>query len=505
MFAVEMIDITKRFARVKANDAVTFRVQQGTIHALVGENGAGKSTLMRVLYGLYQPDRGDIRINEQPVNIDEPRKAILHGIGMVHQHFMLIPPLTVAENVVLGQEPHATFGRLDIKHAEETVSQLSAKFGLAVNAKARVETLSVGLQQRIEILKLLYRGADVLILDEPTAVLTPQETDDLFLILRSLSHQGKTIILITHKLNEVMAVSDRVSVMCRGRMIGEVETSKTTKEEIARMMVGREVLVQVKKAPCQRSSPVLEVENLCALTDKGLPALRNVSFTIFAGEILGVAGVEGNGQTELVEVLTGLRRATSGHVKVAGNDITNLSPKGIFDSRVSHIPEDRLKRGLVADYSIADNLVLGRLYEATFSSSLSIHRKAVESNADTLIQEFDIRSAERNQPVRALSGGNQQKVIIARELSRNAALLIASQPTRGVDIGAIEFIHQHIIAERDAGKAILLVSADLSEVMSLSDRIAVMYEGEIVDIVDAETTNERALGLMMTGANRDES
>jgi len=506
MFAVEMINITKRFARVIANDAVTFKVQRGTIHALVGENGAGKSTLMKILYGLYQPDDGEIRINEKPVVIDEPRKAILHGVGMVHQHFMLIPPFTVAENVVLGQEPHGakstTFGKLDIKRAEETVDQLSEKFGLTIDPRAKVETLSVGLQQRIEILKILYRGAEILILDEPSAVLTPQETDELFRIIRNLQQQGKTIILITHKLNEVMAASDRVSVMRYGKMVGEVETSKTTKEEIARMMVGREVFLQVQKAPCQRKNPILEVENLSALNDKGLPALKNVSFTVFAGEILGIAGVEGNGQTELVEVLTGLRRATGGHIKVAGKEITNLSPKEIFESKVSHIPEDRLKRGLVVDYSTADNLILGRHYEPRFANSFSIHRVAIDTNADALIQKFDIRPAGRNQLVRALSGGNQQKVIIARELSRDAEVLIASQPTRGVDIGAIEFIHQQIIAERDTGKAVLLVSADLSEVMSLSDRIAVMYEGKIIDIVDAETSNERELGLMMTGTSK---
>jgi simple sugar transport system ATP-binding protein len=499
MYAVELKKITKRFAHVLANDRVDFNVTRGTIHALVGENGAGKSTLMKVLYGVYQPDEGEIRINGETISIDQPRTAIQHGIGMVHQHFMLIPPLTITENIVLGDEPHRRFGKLDFGRAEETIRKICESFSLEIDPRAKVSALSVGLQQKIEIVKVLYRNAEILILDEPTAVLTPQETFDLFGILRNLQHQGKTIVLITHKLNEVMSVSDSVSVMRRGRMIGEVQTCKTTREEIAFMMVGRNISQQLDKAPFRKGLPVLEVKDLVASRDRGQPPLKNITFEVHAGEILGVAGVEGNGQTELVEILTGLREAKSGSIRISGRETMNLSPKKILGSNLSHIPEDRLRRGLVLDYSVADNLILGRHLDSTFSGQVFLHRDQINLNAEEMIHEYDIRPNDKDVVVRSMSGGNQQKVIIARELSRNAQLIVANQPTRGVDIGSIEFVHQQILLEREAGKAVLLVSADLSEVMSLSDRIAVMYGGEIIGIFDADERSEGEIGLMMTG------
>lgn len=498
--AIEMRGITKRFPRVVANDQVDFKVHKGEIHALVGENGAGKSTLMKILYGLYQKDRGQIFIRGKERDIFSPSVAISQGIGMVHQHFMLIPPLTVAENVVLGREPRR--GRIfnDRKKAIKEVSRLSERYGLKVDPEAKVEDLSVGLEQRVEIIKVLYRGAEILILDEPTAVLTPQEVKELFNILRSLKEEGKTIIFITHKLKEVMEISDRVTVMRDGKAVGVVETKKTTKEELARMMVGREVLLKVEKGPAQMRGAVLEVKDLEAVNDRGLPALRGVSFKIRAGEILGIAGVEGNGQTELVEVLTGLRRLIRGKVTLWDKEITNASSRKILESRIAHIPEDRHKRGLILDYSVENNLILGSHYRPPITKGPRLNFKKIKEFTSKLIEEFDIRPADREIPVNSLSGGNQQKAIVARELSRHPQLLITAQPTRGVDIGAIEFIHGKILEERDQGKAILLVSAELSEVMSLSDRILVMYEGRIVGEVDPKKTNESELGLLMAGA-----
>ncbi len=497
-----MRGITKRFPRVVANDEVDFRVHKGEIHALVGENGAGKSTLMKILYGLYQKDRGQIFIRGKEMDIFSPSVAISQGIGMVHQHFMLIPPLTVAENVVLGMEPRR--GRIfnDRKRAIEEVSRLSERYGLKVDPEAKVQDLSVGLEQRVEIIKVLYRGAEILILDEPTAVLTPQEVEELFNIMRSLKEEGKTIIFITHKLKEVMEISDRVTVMRDGKVVGVVERKKTCQEELARMMVGREVLLKVEKRPPQMRGVVLEVKDLEAVNDRGLPALRGVSFKIRAGEILGIAGVEGNGQTELVEVLTGLRRLIRGKVTLWDRDITNASSRKILESRIAHIPEDRHKRGLILDYSVEDNLILGSHYRPPMTKGPRLNFKKIKDFASKLIEEFDIRPADREILVNSLSGGNQQKAIVARELSRHPQLLIAAQPTRGVDIGAIEFIHKKILEERDKGKAVLLVSAELSEVMSLSDRILVMYEGRMVGEVDPEKTNESDLGLMMAGATQ---
>ncbi|WP_376796478.1 ABC transporter ATP-binding protein [Thermogemmatispora sp.] len=507
-YAVEMRDICKAWPGVVANDHVNLRVRRGEIHALVGENGAGKTTLMNILYGLVRPDSGEIYVNGERVHISGPRDAIRHHIGMVHQHFMLIPPLTVAENIVLGQEPGGPVAIYDRRQARELVLQLSARYGLPIDPDARIEKLSVGLQQRVEILKALYRAADLLILDEPTGVLTPQETYELFGVLRSLSRQGKTIIFITHKLREVLELTDRVTVLRRGRNVGELVTRETNQAEIARLMVGREVLLQVEKHPARPGPVVLRVENLHARSDRGLEALRGVSFEVRAGEILGIAGVEGNGQSELVEVLSGMRPVTAGRITIthasgeqAGRsyDITHMNARQERLVGVAHIPEDRRGTGLVLSDTIEDNTILGRERWPRFARARFILRlREIAQWARRLVREFDVRTPSTRLPVRALSGGNQQKVIVAREFAADPQLLIAAQPTRGVDIGAIEFIHRRIIEQRDAGKAVLLVSAELDEIRSLSDRIAVMYEGRIVDIVTPEASEEE-LGLLMTG------
>jgi general nucleoside transport system ATP-binding protein len=501
MFAIEMQHITKRFGGVKANDNVSFRVREGNIHALVGENGAGKSTLMNILYGMHSPDSGSIFINGEKQTIDTPAHAIEYGIGMVHQHFMLIPPLTVAENVILGKEPTRLRSILDLQKAEEEIKQLSETYRLKIDPHAKIETLSVGMQQRVEILKILYRNAEILILDEPTAVLTPQEVEELFKTLAHLKNQGKTTILISHKLNEVMAISDNITVMRHGKVVGEVESKSTTQVELARMMVGKDITFTPTKSSTPTSEPLLIVENISALNDRALPALHNVSFSIMKGEILGIAAVEGNGQSELVHVLTGLRQPTQGSIKI--QDINFLTD---FDkTKIAHIPEDRLKRGLVLDFPLTDNLILGRHCEREFSDSISFHHDQINQYAEKMIYDFDVRPADKDQQARGLSGGNQQKVVIARELSKNASVIIASQPTRGLDIGAIEFVHKAILTERNKGKAILLVSSDLTELLTLSDRIAVMYEGEIVAMLNPKETSERDLGVYMTGAKRKAS
>jgi len=494
-----MEGISKRFALVKANDCVNLDVRAGEIHALVGENGAGKSTLMRILYGLYRADSGKIFVREKPTEIKSPSDAISLGIGMVHQHFMLIPPLSVTENVILGSEPVKAGFILDKKSAKNKINDLSQRFGLAVEPDALVEKLSVGAQQRVEIVKILFRGAELLILDEPTAVLTPQETEALFSVLRRLKEQGRTIIFITHKLNEVMEVSDRVTVMRHGKVVGVVNTRDTSTEELATLMVGRKVLLEVEKGPAVRKNVVLKLSDVHALGASKVPRLKGVSLSVFSGEILGIAGVEGNGQTELVEVITGLRKPTSGTIRLLESDITHLSPREILKLGVAHIPEDRLKRGLISDFTIAENLILGSHFGSPYAGKLWLERGPILNNARNVLQRFDIRPQAPELPARSLSGGNQQKLIVARELSRNPVLLVAAQPTRGVDIGAIEFIHRNLIAQRDRGCAILLVSADLSEVLSLSDRIAVMYDGRIAGEVEAGHTSERELGMMMTG------
>lgn len=500
-YAVEMHNISKHFPLVMANDDVTFTVQQSEIHALVGENGAGKSTLMNILYGLLHADSGTVAVSGKQVRFAGPGDAIARGIGMVHQHFMLIPPLTVAENVVLGQEPSKK-GLVDMARANQIVQDLSDQYGLKVDPAAKVETLSVGIEQRIEIIKVLYRGAEILILDEPTAVLTPQEVDELFEILRALKDQGKTIIFITHKLQEVMAVSDTVTVMRRGKVVGTISTQDTTRQEIATMMVGRQVLFRVERTPAESGEVVLTVKDLNALDNKDLPALRDISFSVREGEIFGIAGVEGNGQSELVEVLTGLRKAKSGQVELNGQVITNCSPRLIRENGIGHIPEDRHRRGLVLDFNVAQNMVLGIHYRKPFVRHLLldvINFGPIKEKAERLLKEFDIRPPDQENLAGNLSGGNQQKVIVAREFDQNPKLLIAAQPTRGIDVGSIEFIHQRLLQARDKGKAVLLISADLEEILSISDRIAVIYEGRIVGTLDPTEATEERLGLMMTG------
>jgi len=498
---VEMRAITVRFPGVVANDNVSMDVYPGEILALLGENGAGKTTLMNVLYGLYRPDEGEIRIHGKHVSISNPNDAIQLGIGMVHQHFMLVPPFTVAENIVLGVEPVNTGGKLDMDKAIRDVEELSNQYGLVVDPRAKIENISVGMQQRVEILKALYRGAEVLILDEPTAVLTPQEVDELAVIMRSLVRQGKSIIFITHKLREVIAISDRVTVLRRGKCVGTGETKNTTAEELAQMMVGREVVLSLEKEPARTGDTILKVDNLHARGSRNLPALKGVSFDVKAGEIVGIAGIEGNGQSELVETLTGLRKATSGHIYVNGIDVLNNQPRTLIEQGVAHIPEDRQNRGLILDFTVAENFVLRNYYKPPFSRGINLDYRKVHAYARELISEFDVRTPSENVPVKSLSGGNQQKVVVARELSGEPKLLIASQPTRGLDVGAIEFVHKRLIAQRDQGKAILLVSLELDEIMSLSDRILVIYEGQIVGEMTADEATEGELGLLMAGGH----
>lgn len=509
-FAVEMRDICKAWPGVVANDRVNLQVRKGEIHALVGENGAGKSTLMNILYGLIRPDSGEILINGQATHIGGPRDAIHLGIGMVHQHFMLIPPLTVAENIVLGSEPGGVASAFKVKEAREQISELSKKYGLPINPDTKIEKLSVGLQQRVEILKVLYREASILIMDEPTGVLTPQETFELFSVLRGLVDQGKTIIFITHKLREVLELSDSITVLRRGKNAGTLVTRATNQAEIARMMVGREVLLRVNKTPARPGPVVLHVEKISAQSNRGLEALHEVSFEVRAGEILGIAGVEGNGQSELAEAVTGMRKVTSGKMTMTrvvdgqAGETRNITGMNASDERlvgVAHIPEDRRESGLVLHDSIADNMILGRQHWRQFArSGFMLSFAKIASWAKKLVAEYDVRTASIESSARSLSGGNQQKLIIARELSVNPMLLVASQPTRGVDIGAIEFIHRRIIEQRDSGGAVLLVSAELDEIRSLSDRIAVMYEGKIVGIVSPEASEEE-LGILMTGGH----
>jgi general nucleoside transport system ATP-binding protein len=497
--AVEMRTITKTFPGVVANDQVDFEVRKGEIHALVGENGAGKSTLMNILYGLIRFDAGEILIDGQPAPMQGPRDAIHHGIGMVHQHFMLIPVFTVGENIVLGREPTAAADLYDRGRADQEITALTQRYGLALDPEARVGELPVGLQQRVEIVKVLYRGAGILILDEPTGVLTPQESADLFKVLRDLVKGGKTIIFISHKLKEVLEISDRITVMRRGKVVGHLITKDTDEAEIARLMVGRDVLLRVDKQPAKPGPVVLHAESLTASSDQGVQALKGISFDLHQGEILGFAGVEGNGQSELVEVLAGTRRPTGGHVVLGARDVTALNAAGIRSAGIGHIPEDRRGAGLVLEYSVADNLILGRQRAEPFAwHHLVLRLRAILEWARRLIKEFDIRTPSAETPARTLSGGNQQKIIVAREMASEPRVLLAAQPTRGVDIGAIEFIHRRIVAERDEGTAVLLVSAELEEVRSLSDRIAVIYEGRIVSIESPDTPEDR-LGLLMLG------
>jgi general nucleoside transport system ATP-binding protein len=496
---VEMRGITKRFPGIVANDNVSFTLKQGEIHALLGENGAGKSTLMNILFGLYQPDEGEIFVNGRQVVIDGPNKAIELGIGMVHQHFKLVHPFTVTENIILGSEPKQGMA-VNYRKANVQVENLSKQYGLNVDPYAKIDEISVGMQQRVEILKTLYRGADILIFDEPTAVLTPQEISELLEIMRSLTAQGKSIILITHKLKEIMAIADTVTIVRRGKVIDNLTVSGTNPKVLAEKMVGREVSLNLEKKKATSGDSVLEVDRLVVKGRQGLKALNELSFTIKRGEILGIAGVEGNGQTELIEALTGLRSVESGSVRLCGEEVAGATPRRIGETGMSLIPEDRHKHGLVLDFTIRENMVLGTYYQKPYTKRGFLNYQAIDDHASRLIAEFDVRTPSIQTEARALSGGNQQKAIIAREVDKNPEVLIAAQPTRGLDVGAIEFIHKRLVEQRNAGKAVLLISYELEEVMQLSDRIAVIYEGQIVGEVDPSETNDQELGLMMAGS-----
>jgi len=497
---IEMKGIGKSFPGIRANDNINFTVEHGEIHVLLGENGAGKSTLMNILYGLYQPDEGEIYVKGKPVKISNPNIAISHGIGMVHQHFMLVQPFTVTENIILGNEPRKGTA-LDLDKAKKDVEEISKKYELKVDSRAIVRDISVGMQQRVEILKTLYRGAEILILDEPTAVLTPQEIEELGIILKSLVKQGKSIILITHKLKEVMSMSDRVTIVRRGKVIDTLKTKDTNIDELAEKMVGRKVSLTVEKKEANVGNPILEIKNLKVLDNRKLEAVKGVDLQVHCGEILGIAGVDGNGQNELVQAITGLSKAKSGEILVNGKDITNMTSKEVIDSGVGHIPEDRHKRGLILSYSLAENAILGSHNSKRFRKGMGLSYKKIREYCRKLIKEYDIRTPSEKVLAKSLSGGNQQKLIVAREIDRDPSLCIASQPTRGLDVGAIEFVHKKLIQLRDEGKGVLLVSLELDEVMDLSDRIAVMYDGKIVGILDAKDATEKRLGIMMAGGN----
>jgi general nucleoside transport system ATP-binding protein len=500
---LELKGITKRFPGVVANDRVDLVVDQGEIHALLGENGAGKTTLMNVLFGLYHADEGEIVIDGTSIRFDGPGDAIRAGLGMVHQHFMLIPVFTVTENVILGNEPTEQLGWLDRRRSHRRVEELGQRYGLEVPPDAIVEELPVGIQQRVEILKALYREADVLILDEPTAVLTPQETEELFEVMRSLKAGGKSIIFITHKLKEVLAVADTITVLRGGKVVGTTAPQEASEQELASMMVGRSVRLTVEKTAAEPGEPVLVVEDLVVLDDRGQVAV-DLSFEVNAKEIVCVAGVQGNGQTELVEALTGLRPIATGSAELEGHSVVGLSPNDILDAGVGHVPEDRQHDGLIVSFSIADNLVLDTFDRSPFANGVVRDFRAVHQAATERVRRFDVRTPSVDLPASTLSGGNQQKVVVARELSRPISLLIASQPTRGLDVGSIEYIHEQIVAERDRGTAVLIVSSELDEVMALADRILVMFRGRIFGALPAgEATRER-LGLLMAGVTREE-
>jgi general nucleoside transport system ATP-binding protein len=501
---LELRGITKQFPGVLANDHVDLDLRKGEVHALLGENGAGKSTLMSILYGLYTADSGEILMNGTPVSIDSPSDAIRRGIGMVHQHFMLIPVMTVTENIVLAQEPKHAGVLLDYDAAEDRVRELSKSFGLAVDPDARIERITVGQQQRVEILKALYRGAEILILDEPTAVLTPQEAHELFEIIEELKSQGKSIIFISHKLNEVLEVADRISVLRRGKLVETMPREGATEAGLARSMVGREVLLRVEKKPAQPGDVLLHVEDLVVRDDRGLEAVRSVSFDVRAGEIVGIAGVDGNGQSELIDALAGLRSVASGEISVGGEDLTRASARKALDAGVGHIPEDRHRRGLVLDFNLAENLALHDYGKEPFSRLGWVNPRRWFRWARGLLQEFDVRGGGPATRGASLSGGNQQKVVLAREISRDPSVLIAAQPTRGLDVGAIEFVHRRLVEQRDAGKAVLLVSLELEEVLSLSDRILVLYEGEIVGEFPPDASEEE-VGMAMIGGRQREA
>lgn len=497
---IEMRDITKVFGEFVANDKINLHLRKGEIHALLGENGAGKSTLMNMLAGLLEPTSGEIMVNGQVVNLDSPSKAASLGIGMVHQHFMLVEAFTVAENIILGSELTKN-GVLDIAGASKEIKALSERYGLAVDPSAKVADISVGAQQRVEILKTLYRGADILIFDEPTAVLTPSEIDELMAIMKNLVKEGKSIILITHKLDEIRAVSDRVTVIRRGKSIETVEIAGATNADLAEMMVGRSVSFKTEKQASQPKEVVLSIKDLVVNENRGVPAVKNLSLDVRAGEIVGIAGIDGNGQSELIQAITGLRKVESGSIELKGDSIVGLHPRQITELSVGHVPEDRHRDGLILEMMISENIALQTYYKEPHSKNGILNYSNITSYAKKLMEEFDVRAASELVPAAALSGGNQQKAIIAREIDRDPDLLIVSQPTRGLDVGAIEYIHKRLIEERDNGKAVLVVSFELDEILNVSDRIAVIHDGKIQGIVSPETTNKQELGVLMAGGN----
>ena len=501
-YVIEMLGIRKEFGDFVANNNITLQLKKGEIHALLGENGAGKSTLMNVLFGLYQPEAGEIKVRGKSVKITDPNVANNLGIGMVHQHFMLVENFTVTENIILGSEPTKA-GVVNIKDAAKEIKALSERYHLDVDPYAKIEDISVGMQQRVEILKTLYRGAEILIFDEPTASLTPQEIDELMKILRLLIKEGKSIIIITHKLKEIMEVSDRVTIIRKGEGIGTVVTAETNPDELAGLMVGRQVSFKTVKKDATPGEVLLDIQNLIVTDNRGVEKVKNLNLQVRKGEIVGVAGIDGNGQSELIEAITGLRKAKSGTVKLHDKDITNLKPRQITESGIGHIPQDRHKHGLVLDFPIGHNIVLQTYYKEPISKGSVMNYKKVNEIARKVIETYDVRTGDGEMtPARALSGGNQQKAIIGREVSRDPELLIAALPTRGLDVGAIEFIHARLIEQRDKGKAVLLISFELDEVMNVSDRIAVIYDGMIMDTVTPKETTEQELGLMMAGEQR---
>ncbi|MEM7271782.1 MAG: ABC transporter ATP-binding protein [Actinomycetota bacterium] len=497
---LELRGITKRFPGVIANDSVDLEVGSGEILALLGENGAGKSTLMNVLYGLYSADEGDVVIDGQVQHFDSPSDAIAAGIGMVHQHFMLVPVFSVVENVVLGDEPTSWGGILNLRQGRKRLIEISERYGLAVDPDAIIEDLPVGVQQRVEIIKVLFREANFLVLDEPTAVLTPQEVADLFEILRGLRADGKGIIFITHKLNEVVEIADRISVLRRGKIVGHADPATADPQSLAELMVGRPVDLVVDKASAEPGEPILEIENLTVLDDRAHAAVNDVSLTVRRGEVLGIAGVQGNGQSELVEAITGLRDPLAGRISIAGDDTTGDSPRSIHRRGVAHIPEDRQRMGLVLEFTIAENMVLDGYYADEYSSGIAMRWDDIHDTAGRLAERYDVRTPSIDVPASTLSGGNQQKVIVAREFSRPVDLIVASQPTRGLDVGSIEYIHGQVVAQRNEGTAVLLVSTELDEVLALSDRIAVMFDGRIVAVLNRDETDATELGLYMAGS-----
>lgn len=501
-YVVEMKDIRKEFAGIVVNDNITLQLRLGEIHALLGENGAGKSTLMNILFGLYQPDSGAIIVRGEQVRIANPQVATDLGIGMVHQHFKLVHNFTVTENIILGLEPQR-WGFVSTHAAIQRIQELSARYGLNVDPDAKIEDITVGMQQRVEILKMLYRNADVLILDEPTAVLTPQEVAELMKIMKSLTAEGKSIILITHKLKEIKAVADRCTVIRRGKYIGTVSVAGTSAQELAEMMVGRKVALTVDKAPIVPGAAALTVDKMTVLSNRQLAGLKNFSLTVHAGEIMGLAGVDGNGQTELVEAIAGLRSVASGRIELNGIDITSMTVKERIQSGLAHVPADRQKRGLVLDYTLAENMVLELYDREPFARHGLLRREVIDDYAQTIMTKFDVRAGQGIMTsARTLSGGNQQKAVIGREIGLDPKVLLAVQPTRGLDVGSIEFIHTQLVERRNAGNAVLLVSLELDEILQVADRIAVISGGELIGIVNAADTNENEIGLMMAGVTR---